>query len=169
MNGHTLSLNGHKGTPMPIVAKDREELFPQSGFRMWKKGEVANPTWLQRENGHDFCIIKTEKNLQDFIRYLGGDDQRLAVRPYNCFSTALDRNGKDMLMLIDMDENATQSRVCIALVLDQALTNRAIGAVDHHCGAPPVIDSALFQQAQNMRGGVILVNIDRPKHLMRIS
>ena len=116
------------------IAHDLTEVFPASGYRKWKKGEITNPTWL-KQNGTegDYISLRNAKELEQFFAYISGQHPAQNVGYYNTFSTGLDKKGNRMVGLYDQDESMTQKKVAVIIVLDPALTNRILESVEEDC------------------------------------
>lgn len=118
------------------VGQDAATLFPQGRYQMWKKGEISNPTWLKKNNGHDFICLKSPKDVDAFKLYLSGRDQRQCIEYYNCFSTGRDREGRHMVVLYDQDENGDQNKRAIVVIGHAAVDlDEVLLAIDEFCEA----------------------------------
>lgn len=139
----TLSLKafpkkGNDNKPAPI-ARSEAELFDEDrprNFTMWKKGQITNPKWLQRDNGSDFITIKTEGDLVDFEKYVARFDERLACQYYNVFSTGHDKATPPnrIVGLYDQDETGDNKKIAFVCIINKGLAMRVVEIVEEHCG-----------------------------------
>jgi len=117
------------------LALSENEIFDQGvGYKMWKKGQVTRPSWLDRQNGSDFITIKTERNLADLDKYLSAVDDRLAVQFNNVFSTGHDKNENRMVFLYDQDETGDNKKIAIICILARDLALRVVELAEQYCG-----------------------------------
>lgn len=128
----------NKPSQKATIEHDAEAIFTEGRYNMWKKGELSNPTWLKKNNGHDFICLKSAKDVDAFRLYLSGQDQRQCCEYYNCFSTGKDREGKPMIVLYDQDENGDQIKRAIIIIgffEPSILVNEVLLAIDEFCEA----------------------------------
>lgn len=116
------------------VYRSHDEVFTDGKFHLWKKGQITNPKWLDRQTGHDFINIKTAGDLADLTKYLAADDERLAAEYYNTFSTGLDKAKNLMICLYDQGETGDQTKRAIIIVHDQTLAMGVLAGVEEYCG-----------------------------------
>lgn len=118
------------------IHRTEAEMFddPTKRFNMWRKGQVSNPRWLNRENGHDFVTIKAANDLKDLEQYLAQADERLKAEYYNAFSTGRDAQRNKMVGLYDIDNKGDSKKTCIIVVLCDSLTMDLIALVEQYCG-----------------------------------
>lgn len=103
-------------TKAVTIARDEKEIFEPGKFRMWKKGEISNPSWLKRDSGSDFITVKSAADVQNVAKYLSGEDQRLACEYYNCYSTQHDKSGNRMIVLYDQNEAGDNKKIAIIVM-----------------------------------------------------
>lgn len=121
----------------PLISRSEDEIFNETSgqkFTMWKKGQITNPKWLQRENGSDFITIKSEGDLHDFHQYLSQSDERLCVEYYNTYSTGHDKAGNRMVGLYDTDEHGDNKKIAIVCIIQKDLSMRVVELVEQFCG-----------------------------------
>lgn len=116
------------------VMRSEAELFVSGQPRQWKKGEISNPSWLKRENGHDFITINTLKELESFAVYMSREDERLSCAYYNTFTTMYDRAANHMIVCADLDENGDSKKVVVVVVKTKELVMPAVEIVETYCG-----------------------------------
>lgn len=109
-----------------------EQMFGKDQFRTWTKGMVENPLWLQRQNGHDYCVLKTERDVEDFGKYLSGDVAKLSCEPYNQYTTGRDANNSPMIVLRDMGPGGQYRKCAIIIISDIRLARRILQLVEHY-------------------------------------
>lgn len=117
-----------------FVARSIDEMFGPKAI-IWKKGAVQNPIWLKRENGYDFINIKLDKELLELEKYLAGGDERLAVRPYNLFSTGHDKaQNRKVCLLREVDaDNGDIDRVAVIICFNDDIALKVVALVDEYC------------------------------------
>lgn len=123
----------------PSIARSEAELFDEErprNFTMWKKGQIANPRWLQRDNGSDFITIKNEQDLNDLEKYLARVDDRLAAEYYNTFSTGHDKATPPnrIIGLYDQDETGDNKKTAFICIVQKSLAMRVVEIVEQYCG-----------------------------------
>lgn len=102
---------------LPQILRSESELFSNDGQkRTWKKGQISNPRWLNRENGFDFITIKTAMDVQDAAKYLSGEDDRLACEYYNTFTTGHDKTSNRMICLFDQSEAGDMKKIAVIVI-----------------------------------------------------
>ena len=121
----------------PAIARTESDLFDEENpkrYSMWKKGQITNPKWLQRENGSDFITIKSEGDLADFEKYLAKADERLACEYYNTFSTGHDKAGNRIVGLYDQDETGDNRKIAFVCIIQKSLAMRVVELAEQFCG-----------------------------------
>src|SRR5690606_5922129 len=103
----------------PAIARPENEVFDEDGggYRMWRRGQITQPQWIDRQSGCDFITIRAESNLADLEKYLSASDKSLRSEYYNLYSTGHDKNGNRMVFLYDQDENGDNKKVAIICIL----------------------------------------------------
>lgn len=120
----------------PPIARAEDEVFDESsgGYKMWKKGQITRPIWLDRQNGSDFITIKSAANMVDLEKYLSADDERLCVQFYNLYSTGHDKAGNRIIFLYDQDETGDNKKVAIICIVARDLGLSVVELVEQYCG-----------------------------------
>lgn len=134
MTNTAVKIPSKKPVSPTLIAHTAEDLFQTGKFKTWKKGQIANPSWLKREVSYDFVTVEAPKTLDNLAQYLACADPRLSVADYNTFSTGVDKAGNEMICLYDCGPEGDQRKVTIIICTVDDVAMRVVELVELHCG-----------------------------------
>lgn len=122
---------------MGNIARTEAELFGTNRSdtkpRLWKKGQITNPTWLANEIGYDYVVVQDQREFNEVVAYLEAQNADLAVPEYNCYSTGRDKADNPMICLYDMDDSGDQHKRAIIIIKKASLVMAMVEAVEANC------------------------------------